>query len=224
MIADLRVLTDTELDGLRQQVWAEQQRRMTLATVGEELDRIAHVVQDSEGNSEGDDWVQPTTVGYPRGWPTIHKGKRWVSTTPNNVWEPGVSGWRESPADGAPAPYRQPTGAHDAYRLGERITWTDGRVYAATRNGVAHSPTESPRDWELVAAETGPDPEPEPEPDPEPTPEPAHPAWAPGVAYTRGQHVTHNGVTYRIGQAHTSQAHFPPSGAGLTALYAPVAP
>ena len=32
---------------------------------------------------------------YPTGAKVTHKAKNWESTTPNNVWEPGVFGWKE---------------------------------------------------------------------------------------------------------------------------------
>lgn len=43
------------------------------------------------------DWSQPIGVhdAYGLGAKVSHNGKQWVSTEPNNVWEPGVYGWRE---------------------------------------------------------------------------------------------------------------------------------
>lgn len=43
----------------------------------------------------------------------LHNGTRWRSTVKGNVWEPGVSGWRDADQD-IPS-WIQPTGAHDAY-------------------------------------------------------------------------------------------------------------
>lgn len=42
-------------------------------------------------------WRQPTgaTDAYPAGAKVSHGGKKWTSTTDNNVWEPGVYGWTE---------------------------------------------------------------------------------------------------------------------------------
>lgn len=42
-------------------------------------------------------WVQWIGVGdlYQVGSKVSHEGKKWVSTTPNNVWEPGAYGWEE---------------------------------------------------------------------------------------------------------------------------------
>lgn len=42
-------------------------------------------------------WNQPTGAhdAYPVGAKVTHKSKNWENLTPANVWEPGVSGWRE---------------------------------------------------------------------------------------------------------------------------------
>lgn len=48
---------------------------------------------------EGDipEWVQPTGTqdAYAKGDKVTHNGKTWVSTSDNNVWDPGVYGWDE---------------------------------------------------------------------------------------------------------------------------------
>lgn len=38
-------------------------------------------------------WVQPGEGGFPVGAKRFHTGFAWVSTTAENVGEPGVSGW-----------------------------------------------------------------------------------------------------------------------------------
>ncbi len=48
------------------------------------------------------------------------EGKLWESLVDYNVWVPPV-GWREVVTEGYPD-WVQPTGAHDAYDLGERVT------------------------------------------------------------------------------------------------------
>lgn len=58
---------------------------------------------------------------YQEGSLVFHGGRIWRSTTANNVWEPGVSGWHDSPEVGLPQ-WVQPTGAHDAYPLGAEVT------------------------------------------------------------------------------------------------------
>lgn len=42
------------------------------------------------------EWEQPeSTNPYSKGDKVMHNGKIWISTTDNNVWEPGVYGWEE---------------------------------------------------------------------------------------------------------------------------------
>ena len=42
------------------------------------------------------EWIQPgATNAYALGDKVMHNGKTWVSDYDNNVWEPGVFGWRE---------------------------------------------------------------------------------------------------------------------------------
>lgn len=43
------------------------------------------------------EWVQPTGShdAYAKDAKATHKGKKWISTADNNVWEPGVYGWDE---------------------------------------------------------------------------------------------------------------------------------
>lgn len=82
------------------------------------------------------EWVQPTGAhdAYPVGAIVAHAGKNWRSLTEANVWEPGVSGWRESllmpPSASYPA-WVQPTGGHDAYQLGDRVTHA-GQTWEST--------------------------------------------------------------------------------------------
>ncbi len=93
-------------------------------------------------------------------------------------------------------PYRQPTGAHDAYPTGRVIRWNDGRLYRAARSGVAHSPAEYPADWTDVTAElTGVDP-----PD---TPTAAE--WSITTAYGVDDLVTYEGLVYRCIRAHGTE-------------------
>lgn len=86
-------------------------------------------------------WIQPTGAhdAYSKYAIVQHTGKIWTSLLDANVWAPGVSGWRETAMvapDGTvtiPA-WVQPTGGHDAYALGARVThaaktWTSN--YAA---------------------------------------------------------------------------------------------
>lgn len=124
-MTDLTTLSDAELHELQGDAYAEIQRRQTLASAPTEADALAQRYASAIGRQDGDEWVQPTGAhdSYTVGAIVTHDGQTWESLTPANVWEPGVSGWREVVGDGAgPAAWVQPTGAHDAYGLGDRVT------------------------------------------------------------------------------------------------------
>lgn len=94
-----------------------------------------------------------------------------------NVWEPGAPGideryWvedepetmeseeteetsteqpAEQPAEQPTAPaYRQPTGAHDAYKQGDRVTYK-GAIYESTINANVWAPDAYPAGWKKLA-------------------------------------------------------------------------
>lgn len=67
---------------------------------------------------ESVNWYQnPIMAGDIR----THAGKEWESLVDYNVWAPPVA-WREIVAEGYPA-WVQPTGSHDAYPLGFRVSF-----------------------------------------------------------------------------------------------------
>lgn len=45
--------------------------------------------------------------------------------------------------------YKQPTGAHDAYHVGDKITYK-GKHYTCTYNGCVWTPDEYPQGWQPV--------------------------------------------------------------------------
>lgn len=51
----------------------------------------------SDPAEEWPEWSQPVGAhdAYPKGAKVSHNSKHWISTTENNVWEPGVYGWEE---------------------------------------------------------------------------------------------------------------------------------
>lgn len=73
-------------------------------------------------------WVQPQGAhdAYALDAAVSHNGKGWRNLTPANVFAPGVSGWRELwGSSGAPNEWPawvQPVGAHDAYKLGAKVS------------------------------------------------------------------------------------------------------
>lgn len=49
-----------------------------------------------------------------------------------------------------------------------------------------------------------------------------HDPWAAGVEYAAEQVLRHNDTLYRVVTAHTAQAHQPPDGEGMLAIYRPI--
>ena len=149
---DLKDFTDDELERLRISVAVEQERRWTMRTVPDQMDKLVRDMLAASGQVDGDEWVQPTdaTNAYPKDWTVTHDGKTWVSLTPANVWEPGVSGWREVVEEGSGAPeWVQPTGAHDAYQTGDHVMFEDAE-YVSLIDGNTWSPTAYPQGWEKI--------------------------------------------------------------------------
>ena len=150
---DIRDADTAELRRLKTMIDGELSRRETLANAGRAMDDIARSVLAAQGITDGDEWVQPTdaTNAYPKDWTVTHDGKTWVSLTPANVWEPGVSGWREGAEEGETPEWVQPTGEHDAYNTGDRVAF-EGDVYESVIDGNTWSPTAYPQGWEKINA------------------------------------------------------------------------
>ena len=146
---DIGSVSDAELRRLKRMIDGELSRRETLANAGRAMDDIARSVLAAQGITDGDEWIQPTdaTNAYPKDWTVTHDGKTWVSLTPANAWEPGVSGWREVVEEGAAPEWVQPTGAHDAYQTGDHVMF-EGQEYVSLIDGNTWSPTAHPQGWE----------------------------------------------------------------------------
>ena len=130
---DLATYDDDQLEGLRYIVAAEIERRRVLATAQEQAKQIVDAYrQAADANiPEGEypPWKQPTGAhdAYNMGYFVSHKDKIWESLRDGNPDEPGVASWREyiPPSDNGVVTYPawvQPTGAHDAYSEGDRVT------------------------------------------------------------------------------------------------------
>lgn len=94
--------------------------------------------------------------------------------------------------------WAQPSGAHDAYNVGDIINY-NGTLYKSTINGNVWSPDVYAAGWEKVDSGTvTPEPEPEPDPTPGPTtyPDFVQPSGA-HDAYKTGDIVMYNGTAYR---------------------------
>ena len=150
---DIRDATDAELHQLKRMIDGELSRRETLATAEKRAADLNAEFLAAAGVTDGDVWRQPTSAvdAYPKDWTVQHDGKTWVSLTPANVWEPGVSGWREVVEEGATPEWVQPTGAHDAYQTGDHVMF-EGQEYVSLIDGNTWSPTAYPQGWEKINA------------------------------------------------------------------------
>ena len=149
---DLTTLTDAEARDLLARAYAEVQRRDAIANAPAQAEALAATYAAAIGRKDGNPWTQPQGAhdAYAKDITVTHGGKTWESRTPNNVWEPGVSGWREKTTAGTVADFVQPTGAHDAYAKGARVRFY-GKVYESKVDGNAYSPSAYPPNWRLIA-------------------------------------------------------------------------
>lgn len=148
---DIADASDAELRQLKRMIDTELTRRETLATAGKQMDAIARDVLAAQGITDGGEWAQPTdaTNAYPKDWTVTFDGKTWVSLTPANVWQPGVSGWREVVEEGTVPEWEAPTGAHDAYQTGDHVMF-EGQEYVSLIDANTWSPTAYPQGWEAA--------------------------------------------------------------------------
>ena len=133
-------------------------------------------------------WSQPAGAhdAYPKDTKVFYKGKLWVSLILGNVWEPGVSGWREYTMDSTDVPaWIQPTGAHDTYSKDAIVSY-NGKQWKSTLDANVWAP--GTYGWTLATV-TLPDQTP-------PTVAWVQPTGAQD-AYTMDAVVTHNGFTWK---------------------------
>lgn len=104
-----------------------------------------------EPNEEGIyPWSQPlgATDAYALGAKVTYNGKTYESEIANNVWAPDVYGWKEvtsiieEPEEPSVEEYPewvQPQGAHDAYSIGDKVTY-NGRHWVSNVDGNVWEP------------------------------------------------------------------------------------
>lgn len=148
---DLTTLTSEELDQLSQDLADEFQRRTRLNTIPDTMKSLNETYLATEGTEPGQEWRQPfgASNAYPEGWEVTYGGKRWVSTTPFNSWEPGVAAWTEVVPEGAPPPEWVQPDSTNPYMKGARVTF-EGQVYESLIDGNVWSPTGYPQGWKIV--------------------------------------------------------------------------
>lgn len=149
---ELGTYTLAQLDEAFTLLQAERERRYALAQAPVIIDNAVKNYQEATGTQKrkGAEWVQPTSAldAYPADSIVTHEGKEWVSIIEANVWEPGVTGWRENATEdsGSPAEWVRPTGAHDAYKKGDVVAF-EGYLYRSLIDANVYSPSEYPAGW-----------------------------------------------------------------------------
>lgn len=100
------------------------------------------------------------TDAYMKGDKVSFEGAYYQSTIDYNVWSPTAypQGWTKlddagevpepEPGDEYPE-FVQPTGAHDAYNIGDKVTY-NGHRYECLTNGNAYSPDAYPQGWKQI--------------------------------------------------------------------------
>jgi hypothetical protein len=150
-------------------------------------------------------WTQPvpggggiSDYGYPTGAYVWHGDRIYQSTTPNNVWEPTVFGWRDK-TDLIPK-WRQPLGAGDAWGLNDEVLHANRHYRSLIANNVWEpGAVGSEKLWLDITATEPPDDTPA--------------AWKPWTSglnadlYQIGDRVTHKGAVWR---ATTGNNHWEP--------------
>ena len=100
-------------------------------------------------------WSQPygATDCYQVDDKVTYQGKTWECTVANCVWAPGVYGWKEvgeSGGEDKPAnefsEWVQPTGQHDAYMTGDKVTFKE-KHYESVIDYNTWSPEAYPAGW-----------------------------------------------------------------------------
>lgn len=158
---DINDLDDEALQNLRERadvlsgkLYMVMRDVSTLLEAKSRQDALNAEVLNASGINIGDAWRQPTGAhdAYPRHMEVTHKSKTWESLIAGNVWEPGVSGWREKVEETAAAPeWIQPTGGHDAYSKGTAVSF-EGSEYESLIDGNTWSPTAHPAGWKKLEA------------------------------------------------------------------------
>ena len=82
------------------------------------------------------------------------KAKYDVETEIEKLWEAVRALQKaETPEGGntnTPEEYKQPTGAHNAYMKGDKVLYTDGKVYQSIIDNNVWSPETYPAGWEVI--------------------------------------------------------------------------
>ena len=121
------------------------ERTKTMYAMGELTeDEMKQLLEQAQTNAKPDDSYAPLAdrVKAIEEWETTVEERLSKLEADPPTEEP------ENPADEWPE-YKQPTGAHDAYHIGDKITYK-GKHYTCTHNGCVWTPDEYPQGWQPV--------------------------------------------------------------------------
>lgn len=112
-------------------------------------------------------WVQPVGAvdAYDKGDIVDYNGVKYISTIDANVWAPDVYGWEIYTGDGGSTDpvepsnpdtptdtikdFVQPTGAHDAYKKGDKVRF-ENKIYESLIDNNVYSPSAYPTGWKEI--------------------------------------------------------------------------
>lgn len=124
------------------------QRIKTMYVMGELTDEeMKQLLEQAQTNAKPDDSYAPLAdrVKAIEEWETTVEERlnKLEADSPTNTGEP------EEPADEWPE-YVQPTGAHDVYHVGDKITY-NGKHYTCIYDGCVWTPDAYPQGWQEEA-------------------------------------------------------------------------
>lgn len=121
-------------------------------------------VEISDPQVEYPEWKQPTMTenAYMKDSKVAFEGNKYISLIDNNVWSPATypSAWElvkdntdntkpDIPQAEEYPEFVKPTGSHDAYKIGDKVTY-NGKKYVCKQDNCVYSPDELKSAWELV--------------------------------------------------------------------------
>lgn len=124
------------------------QRIKTLFALGElSEEEMKQLLEQAQANAKPDDSYAPLAD-------RVKAIEEWVTIVEERLskLESGLStdlGGPEEPSDEWPE-YKQPTGAHDAYRVGDKITY-NRKHYTCVMDGCVWPPDTYPQGWQEEA-------------------------------------------------------------------------
>lgn len=111
-------------------------------TIGIQCMALFDVYVQNKQHEKGEVALHPET-GYPKECIMSYDGtvqQNWTIDTPT-LWK----SWHSRKKEYA-LPWEQPTGAHDIYKAGEYMIWTDGKIYQCVTD-TNYSPNEYRQAW-----------------------------------------------------------------------------